>query len=393
MWNVRNQYRAMVLLLAFAINVEGKESSVAKNQLNKVYHHQMASDTSASAAHASIELGSLVCYFSVAPMINSLSKNQKNKQQEDLVFFFPKTSISSSEAKAAIKSLNANKQSLYTIRFEEVTAPTQGIKLYLAFDPAKVSLKYDVFDSIGLQKGVVFRFFNQQLLKELSGKCCKPVLNVASAKKPSRIVVDCGHGGKDTGTIGVFDYAEKQVTLNVGLELAHLLQDKGYKVVLTRAEDVDVPLDVRTTLANKKKADLLISIHANSASNQSAQGIETYCLDERLLATIDSTLDDRAAAITGGLDRQRCAASNALAKSIHAHVLTQANKEYAVADRFVRKSVSQLLLGSAMPSALIEVGFLSNSYEAQLLGQERYQKLLAQGICDGVVSYADHVVS
>ena len=393
MWNVKKWYQvAVVLLCALAMSIDCKESGAARNQLNKVYHHQMT-DGLGQSQHAAIELGSLVCYFSAAPVINSLSKNQKNKQQEDLVFFFPKTAVASSEAKAAIKSLNAHKQSPYTIRFEEVTMPTQGIKLYLSFDPERVSLKYDVFDSIGLQKGVVFRFYNQQVLKELNSKCCKPVLNMACAKKPSHIAVDCGHGGADYGTIGVFNYAEKQVTLGIGLELARLLKDDGFNVTLTRSTDIDVALDERTTMANKKKADLLVSIHVNNAPSKMAQGVETFCMDPALLACVDCSMDLECKTLACEQERQRCAASHILAKNIHTQVLACANTQYTITDRGVRKSVSQMLLGVARPSVLIEVGFLSNAYEAQLLGQEEYQKLLAQGIYNGIKSYADQIVS
>jgi N-acetylmuramoyl-L-alanine amidase len=216
---------------------------------------------------------------------------------------------------------------------------------------------------------------------------------MACAKKPSHIAVDCGHGGADSGTVGVFGYAEKQVTLNVGLELARLLKDEGFQVTLTRAEDIDMDLDERTTLANKKKADLLVSIHANNAPNKSAQGVETFCMDSTLLACVDCSMDAECKAVACERDRQRCLASNKLANTIHQNVLACANAQYAIADRSVRKSVSQMLLGAAMPSILIEVGFLSNSHEAQLLGQTAYQKLLAQGICDGIKSYAHHVVS
>ena len=373
-------------------NSFAKDLTAGKNQLNKIYHHRM-SDGLKEEKNSTIELGSLVCYFSAAPVLNSLSKNQKTKQQEELIFFFPKTLVSSSEARAAIKSLNASKQSLYTIRFEEVTSPTQGIKLYLSFDSEKVSLKYDVFDSIGLQKGVVFRFYNQLVLKELNSKCCKPVLNMACAKKPSHIAVDCGHGGADTGTIGVFNYAEKQVTLGVGLELARLLKDDGFKVTLTRSTDTDVALDERTSMANKKKADLLVSIHANNAPSKTAQGVETFCMDPVLLSCVDCSMEPACKTLACEQERQRCTASNILAKNVHTNVLACANSQYAIADRSVRKSVSQMLLGAAMPSVLIEVGFLSNSYEAQLLGQEAYQKLLAQGIRDGIKSYAHQIVS
>lgn len=389
MWN-RVHIKILFFLVSmgfnFSVFCKPETKTVSKNQLNKIYHHEMADVV--QSKNEGIELGSLVCYFSAAPVLNSLTNNQKNKQSQELVFFFPKTSIASSEAKTAMKSLNANKRLLYGIHFEEVVAPTQGIKLFLTFDSEKVSLKYDVFDSIGLQKGVVFRFYNQQVLKELNSKCCKPVLNMACAKQPSHIAVDCGHGGIDSGTIGVLGYAEKHVTLGVGLELAKMLKDEGFKVTLTRSSDTDMALDERTAIANKKKADLLVSIHANNGPSKTAQGVETFCMDPALLACVDCTMDSECKTVACLQEQQRCIASNELAKNIHKNVLACANARHTIADRSVRKSISQMLLGSAMPSVLIEVGFLSNEYEARLLGQTEYQKLLAQGICNGIKSYA-----
>lgn len=391
MWNVwQKYYRYFFWIIVWGGCTQPKEN---KNQLNKVYHHQICTEWPSKSTPSSIELGSLVCYFSTMPIINSLSKPQKNMLQENLVFFFPKTSIASSEAKNTIKKLHALDQAAYKIRFEEVQIPTQGLKLSVSFDPQKVSMKYDLFDSIGLQKGIVFRFFNQQVLKELNNKCCKPILNTACAKKPSRIVVDCGHGGADFGTVGIFKYPEKTVTLNVGLELARLLKKEGFEVELTRACDVDVSLDNRTSFANQKKADLFVSIHANSAPNKNAQGIETFWMDPALLKSIPCTMDPLSNNMASIVEKERCAASNTLARSIHTHVLNMVNKKCVVVDRSIRTAVSQVLLGSAMPSALIEVGFLSNSHEAHLLEQDYYQKLLAHGICNGVKNYATRIVS
>lgn len=383
-------------MLLLGVNLcHGKKSQVHKNQLNKVYHHQMHCD--AQEKNASLELGSLVCYFSQPPLVNSLTEAHEKKDQnaqpvhQQLVFFFPGVSIVSVDAKSGIEKLHKEANDWYTIQFQEVKAPTQGIKLSLTFDPRKVGLKYDVFDSIKQEKGVVFRFFNQETLRTLSTKSCKPVLNVAHMRKPSLIAIDCGHGGTDLGTVGMYQYKEKDVTLNIGRELASMLEKEGFKTILTRNADVTISLDARTTLANNKRADVLISIHANNAPSATARGIETFFMDPALLTFVDSTMDEAYRNIVACNDREKFQASGSLAREIHRHVLESITLQHQVKDRSVRKSVSQMLLGAYKPSVLMEVGFLSHPEEAKFLGQPDYQKLIAQGICNGVKRYAELV--
>lgn len=358
------------------------------NQLNKVYHHEMLCDASKNNS-SELELGSLVCYFSQSPVINSLTnRNGADKKGKDLAFFFPQAVVSSAEAKRAIERINKENKTLYAIRFEEVKKPVPGIKLHLSFDADLVSMNYEMFDSIGQQKGIVFKFFNQKTLKNLAGKCCRPVLNLAQIKSPKSIAIDCGHGGKDTGTIGVFNYAEKQVTLNVGLELARLLKNEGFHVILTRDTDTEVALDERTRIANFKKADLFVSIHANNAANKHAQGVETFWMDPALLKTVSSEMDQAGTTIACAWQSEKCQESNKLACAIHKNLLQSLNARYTVSDRSVRKAVSQVLLGFKGPSVLVEVGYLSNPDEAKRLAQLEVQKVIAQGMCNGITSYS-----
>ena len=98
--------------------------------------------------------------------------------------------------------------------------------------------------------------------------------------KIGRIVVDAGHGGHDTGTIGPDGLMEKDLVLDVALRLGRLLETRlGADVIYTRDDDTFIPLETRTAIANEHQADLFISIHANSSSDPSARGVETYYLN------------------------------------------------------------------------------------------------------------------
>src|SRR5205085_9862847 len=95
--------------------------------------------------------------------------------------------------------------------------------------------------------------------------------------KIGKIVIDPGHGGHDTGTIGPRGLEEKDLVLDVGRRLGKLLQTRlGADVVYTRKDDTFIPLETRTSIANQEQADLFVSIHANSSRDQDARGVETY---------------------------------------------------------------------------------------------------------------------
>lgn len=144
------------------------------NQLKKVYHH-----TAQDSQVRKIELGSVVLYFSDKITINPTKNNQNGGQQE---FFFPNVKVTNVMCKNMIASLNAYAGQNYRAYIQEVVKPSPGIKLTISFDPDKVGLSYDQFDSIGLQKGIIFRMHNKELLKKLQSRN-KPLLQLACKKK------------------------------------------------------------------------------------------------------------------------------------------------------------------------------------------------------------------
>ena len=368
----------------------GQVNNSAQNMLHKVFYHR-GIEQGQLPGQTPIELGSLVLYFAQSPSIKQVVSSKKKSDQEELVFIVDNAQALTTEVQEMIRKVNALHSPVYSVNVEQIKKPTNSIKISITFNPSKVGMHYDVFDSISLQKGVTFRFFNQELLKELNTKSNKPVLNMATETRKKCIVIDCGHGGSDSGTIG-FDIKEKDLVLAVGNKVADLLKKKGFLVVMTREKDVFVPLDQRTTYANTKQhADLFVSLHANFSSNAQASGIETFYLEKNLLKPCFSTLDSALCQCVSFMDEQRSKKSKLLAQCMHEHVLQEiAQAHMIVKDRKVKTSVSQVLLGTAMPAALIELGFLSNEHEAEVLKKSDHQCRLAQGICKGIMSYCEN---
>lgn len=345
-------------------------------ELHKVFHHK-----SDSGVH--LELINLSMYFSHEPQVK-VSSGVKGFQH---IIFLPEVTIRKQECRNMIQRINQD-QNIYGIKIEEVLKPVRGIQIFISFDPAKFSLSYESFDSIGLEKGVVFRLYSKELLKKIETNNRKPILKTLWHTKKPRIAIDPGHGGRDSGAVGVGGMLEKDVCLAIGKSLAQMLQNDGVDVVLTRDGDANVSLDQRTTYANGLQADLFVSIHANYAKSQSAYGIETFCLSPDLFKEQFSMLTPCDKVAAHSIFDQRTMEAKKLAQAIQHNackVARECNKK--LIDRKVKHSVAQVLLGAQMPTVIVEVGFLSNHEEAGLLNTENYQKVIAGGIYDGIISF------
>lgn len=347
------------------------------NELTKVFHHQ------------SLLGDKLVCYFTNEPICNRLpTKNdQKPVELASLQFFMPMTS-EGNEAKGMIKKIQDKKNNAYTVRFDEVTKPMKGVSLVITYDPKKIVFNYESFDAINTHKGLIFSFHHKEVLQQLKLKT-DGLLQYACNKishRP-RIMLDYGHGGSDEGKIGCFNTKEKTVNLEVGSRVAKLLSHQGYDVFTTRNTDCFVALDDRTKYANKKNVDLFVSIHANASAKSEIQGIETYWMNYDLLKPGMSITNGTHATLLNSLKHVRSVYSQKLALCIHEHVMLATKKMRNTIDRKVKQSVAQVLLGSEMPSALIEIGFLSNPEETKMLIDDTYQQIIAQGIASGIVAY------
>ncbi len=222
-------------------------------------------------------------------------------------------------------------------------------------------------------------------------------------QKTQKIVLDAGHGGKDCGAMSANLVCEKDIVLEVVKFLHKELKKRGYSVLLTRDKDIYIDLVARTELANKKSADLFISVHANSIpkrSTSNAHGIETYFLStarsERARKVAEQENKDDVnlmdyfskSLLLNSLNTQRLIVSNKLAIDVQYGMLQSVRKNYPdVVDGGVREGPFWVLAGALMPSILIEIGYNSHAIESKRIQSKPYQKILAKGIADGIDSF------
>lgn len=228
-------------------------------------------------------------------------------------------------------------------------------------------------------------------------------LSKTKRKKHKKIVLDAGHGGKDCGAMSANLVCEKDIVLEVVKFLHKELKKRGYSVLLTRDKDIYIDLVGRTELANRKSADLFISVHANSIpkrSTSNAHGIETYFLStarsERARKVAEQENKDDVnlmdyfskSLLLNSLNTQRLIVSNKLAIDVQYGMLQSIRKNYPdVVDGGVREGPFWVLAGALMPSILIEIGYNSHAIESKRIQSKPYQKILAKGIADGIDSF------
>jgi N-acetylmuramoyl-L-alanine amidase len=232
-------------------------------------------------------------------------------------------------------------------------------------------------------------------------------LTRALGLKISRIVIDPGHGGHDTGTIGPHGLMEKDLCLDVALRLGNLIEQKlpGAEVIYTRKDDTFIPLEDRTKIANDAKADLFISIHANSSQDPSARGVETYYLNfatssesmevaTRENANSQESLHDLQDLIQKIARNEKIEESKELAGDIQ-DTLTQRLQlvSHSERNRGVKKAPFIVLIGANMPSVLSEVSFVSNPNDERLLRKADQRQRIADGLYRGIAAYLDNLNS
>ena len=172
------------------------------------------------------------------------------------------------------------------------------------------------------------------------------------------IVLDPGHGGKDPGA-NMEDVIEKEITQEIANQAKLLLEDAGYRVFVTRDSDVFLDLSERSNMANKREAKVFVSIHCNSSEDGEGSGIETFYTE------------------------QKSEASKVLAENLQQCIIEETDAK----DRDVKTADYTVLVKTEMPSALVEVGFLTDDLERQLLTNGEYQEKLAEGIAKGIDLY------
>jgi len=232
-------------------------------------------------------------------------------------------------------------------------------------------------------------------------------LTRALGLKIGRIVIDAGHGGHDTGTIGPTGLMEKDLCLDVALRLGKIIQQKlpGADVVYTRPDDTFIPLEERTRIANEAKADLFISIHANSSHDAQARGIETYYLNLKgsaeameVAARENSSSSDGIHDLEDIVKRiartEKIDESKEFARDVQESLARNVQKSNRqIKDRGVRKAPFVVLIGADMPSILTEISFLSNPSDEQMLKKPEQRQRVAEGIYQGVAGYLQNLNS
>ncbi|WP_260177529.1 N-acetylmuramoyl-L-alanine amidase [Tunturibacter empetritectus] len=219
--------------------------------------------------------------------------------------------------------------------------------------------------------------------------------------KVGRIVIDAGHGGHDSGTLGVDGIEEKDVVLDVALRLGKLLHERlGSEIIYTRSDDTFVPLETRTAIANKAQADLFLSIHANSSADASARGVETYYLNftsspdaletaARENAVSDQSIHQLSDLVKKIALKDKIAESREFAGDVEQSLYGGLQKGNAgLKDRGVKKAPFVVLIGANMPSILAEISFVTNARDARQLQQPEYRERVAESLYKGVARYA-----
>ena len=219
--------------------------------------------------------------------------------------------------------------------------------------------------------------------------------------KVRRVVIDPGHGGRDTGAVGPHGLREKDIALSISRMLAERLRALGFAVVLTRKGDTYVSLDERTKIANEARADLFVSIHCNAARSRTLSGVETWTLNvasdryATRLATFENadaerTVSDLRLILADLATRANASDARDLAQSVQGSLVRNLRSRVGrVGDHGVKHALFYVLLGAHMPSILVETGFISNPVEEARLRSRKYQVETAEAIARGVKEFVD----
>jgi N-acetylmuramoyl-L-alanine amidase len=227
-------------------------------------------------------------------------------------------------------------------------------------------------------------------------------LTRALGLKLNRIVLDAGHGGHDQGSAGPKGLLEKDLVLDVTMRLGKLIeQGLGAEVIYTRSDDTFIPLEGRTAIANEKKADLFLSIHANSSQFPRISGVETYYLNfTDSKEAMDLAARENAASQRSIFELQdllhkitlheKIDESREFANRIQGSLFSLSTRNFpGLKNRGVKKAPFVVLIGAQMPSVLAEIGFVTSTKEEQLLNRPDYRQKLAESLYKGISRYAE----
>ncbi|MBI4266052.1 MAG: N-acetylmuramoyl-L-alanine amidase [Acidobacteria bacterium] len=230
-------------------------------------------------------------------------------------------------------------------------------------------------------------------------------LPVLTASRPvlQTIVIDPGHGGEDVGARGAGGTEEKQITLDVARRLRTIIEARlGVRVVLTRDEDRAISLDERAAVANNGKADLFLSLHVNASVAPTVAGVEVFHLrldregeDARRAAETQAVSLPVLGGATRTIDVVRwdlAQARHVKASAVLAGILEEELQEQAaMGPRPLQEAPLRVLTGANMPAALVEMGYITNRAQENLLRSDTYQASLAQAIYDAILRFREYL--
>jgi len=293
------------------------------------------------------------------------------------------------------------------IRIAQRTNTTVRVVVDLDINSVK---RYDVFPLLDPFRIVVDIFPKEASSTPSALKVSKPPKPTASGYSMvrqlglgiQRIVIDPGHGGKDPGCIGKKGTYEKDIVLDICTRLKKLLlQNKGLEIILTRETDIFVPLENRAEIANQKKADIFISVHANSYPNRKRTGVEAYYLNfnqdpdvlrvaARENATTTKNISQQREILEKIIQTNKLMESRDLANRLQKSLVTRlASKYQGIKNLGVKGGPFWVLIGGEMPSVLVEISHLSNPLEEERLNTIQYRQAVAQGIYEGILQYIE----
>ncbi|MBI5893209.1 MAG: N-acetylmuramoyl-L-alanine amidase [Deltaproteobacteria bacterium] len=293
--------------------------------------------------------------------------------------------IQSSSPKFQVMSLRGVKRRSNPLKLQEIaSAPPRNDTLFITF-----VLLYFLL--------LVFYFVSPVF-----------AIDTAEAKEPhvlKTIVIDAGHGGDDTGAIGPTGIKEKDIVLAVAKKLKDRLSKKfNAHIVLTREDDTFIPLEERTKIANENKADLFISIHTNAAFRKGANGVETYFLsfdasdeDARRVAAFENRVadldgksqikdtDNLKAILMDMTQTEYLNESSQIAEIIQNNLSTELGGE----NRGVKQAPFFVLMGTAMPAVLVEIGFITNPQDEKRLASNEIQDMIANSLLKSIAGFEE----
>ncbi len=352
-------------------------------------------------------------------ILNNIDKTKYTIQsvvdKDNMIIITFNTTISKNYVKFFEEKIKTGYRDIYHIKgsFKDAKPTKLNIKgVKIVIKQIKPNILRIFFEDTKNLKTVYFLNKNRLILKVLDNTQTTKNKNRAriiksqkliNSNKKRTVVLDAGHGGNDVGAVGKNKKYEKIAVFKVTKYLESILKKRGYKVYLTRNSDKFIKVKNRTILANKKHADIFLSIHANAAPKSrvdEAKGIETFFLSParsaraKRVAALENKSDIRSMSTSTkqvfleSLNRPRITASHKLCIDIQKNMLFSARKIYKdVVDGGVREGPFWVLVGAQMPSVLIELGYITHSIEGKRLYNTKYQKSLALGIANGIDSY------